>query len=252
MESHILKEQNSMNKVQAKHKIIVAVFSACCMLATVSAFADIYSYTDSDGVTHFTNIPPRNRRGVKVVVRTKRSTPAARPMSQRTGTIERVPVPQALAARTESGDTETRRARYEQWIREAAQLYNLPVSFVHAVIRVESNYSANAVSRAGAIGLMQLMPGTAARMGVSNPYDPRQNIFGGTRYLRILANNFNGDLVLTIAAYNAGEGAVERYKGVPPFEETQRYVKRVIEWYESYGRQERQQGVQAPVARDPS
>jgi soluble lytic murein transglycosylase-like protein len=78
---------------------------------------------------------------------------------------------------------------------------------------------------------MQLMPGTAARMGVTDIFDPRQNILGGARYLRILANTFNGDLVLTIAAYNAGEGAVLRYRGIPPYEETQRYVRRVLGWY---------------------
>ena len=84
------------------------------------------------------------------------------------------------------------------------------------------------------MGLMQLMPRTAASMGVSDPFDPRQNIFGGARYLRLLANKFNGDLVLTIAAYNAGEGAVTRYRGVPPYAETRRYVQRVLSHYYTF------------------
>jgi len=87
---------------------------------------------------------------------------------------------------------------------------------------------------------MQLMPRTAASMGVRDAYDPRQNIFGGTRYLRILANLFNGDLVLTIAAYNAGEGAVSRYRGVPPYRETRRYVGRVLRHYYAFQAREGQ------------
>jgi soluble lytic murein transglycosylase-like protein len=102
------------------------------------------------------------------------------------------------------------------------------------VIRVESDYNAGAVSHVGAEGLMQLMPGTAGRMGVTDSFDPRQNILGGSRYLRVLANTFDGDLILTIAAYNAGEGAVMRYDGIPPYEETRRYVERVLGWYYRY------------------
>lgn len=128
----------------------------------------------------------------------------------------------------EGGDRFT---RYDPIIEQAARLYQLPPDFIRAVVKVESNFNANAVSRTGAMGLMQLMPGTARAMGVVNPFDPRQNIFGGTRYLRFLANTFRGDLVLTVAAYNAGEGAVQRYGGVPPYEETRRYVQRVIRHY---------------------
>lgn len=98
-------------------------------------------------------------------------------------------------------------------------------------MQVESNFNPHVVSHAGAIGLMQLMPRTASSMGVRDPFDPRQNILGGARYLRILANRFRGNLVLTVAAYNAGEGAVLRYRGVPPYAETRRYVRRVLEHY---------------------
>ncbi len=185
-------------------------------LASAEARADVYVYTDSDGVVHYSNSPPARRRGVQRI-RTRRPE-----------------VSRARASGRSLGRRDTnpeRYRRYDAFIREAAALYRLPVSFVRAVIRVESDYNQQVVSHAGACGLMQLMPATAARMGVTDIFDPRQNIMGGTRYLRVLANQFNGDLVLTIAAYNAGEGAVLRYRGIPPYEETQRYVRRVLRHY---------------------
>ena len=136
-----------------------------------------------------------------------------------------------MRARDTSPD---RYVRYDHHIREAANLYQLPESFIRAVMRVESDFSPEVVSHAGAMGLMQLMPRTASSMGVRDPFDPRQNILGGARYLRVLANKFNGDLVLTIAAYNAGEGAVVRYRGVPPYAETRRYVQRVLRYYYAF------------------
>jgi len=125
-------------------------------------------------------------------------------------------------------------SRYDDHIREAATLYRLPAAYIRAILQTESNYDPRAVSPAGAIGLMQLMPFTAERMLVQDIYDPRQNILGGARYLRILANQFNGDIHLTTAAYNAGEHAVIRYGGIPPYEETQGYVVKVLENYERY------------------
>lgn len=179
--------------------------------------ADIYTYTDENGVVHYSNVPPQRRRGVRQVrTTTSRPEQPARPPSGGGGPRDTSP---------------DRYQRYDAFIREAAALYRLPESFIRAVIKVESNYNPQVVSHAGACGLMQLMPGTAARMGVTDVFDPRQNILGGARYLRILANLFNGDLVLVIAAYNAGEGAVMRYRGIPPYEETQRYVQRVLRWY---------------------
>jgi soluble lytic murein transglycosylase-like protein len=124
--------------------------------------------------------------------------------------------------------------RYDQHIREAAALYQIPVELVRAVIKVESDFDPRALSPANARGLMQLIPETAERMMVRDIYDPRENIFGGTRFLRVLANTFNGDIVLTLASYNAGEGAVMRYGGVPPYPETQDYVARVLAYYRQY------------------
>lgn len=126
------------------------------------------------------------------------------------------------------------RDRYAAHIRDAARLYQIPEELVRAVIMVESGFSPRAVSPANAKGLMQLIPATAQRMQVEDIFDPRQNIYGGVRYLRILANLFNGDLSLTIAAYNAGEGAVLRHGGIPPYRETEDYVTRVIGLYRKY------------------
>jgi len=127
-----------------------------------------------------------------------------------------------------------RYSRYDSWIRESATLYQIPEELVRAVIKVESDYDPRAVSRANARGLMQLVPETAERMMVTDIFDPRQNIFGGVRYLRVLANLFNGDLELTVAGYNAGENAVIRYGGIPPYAETQDYVEKVLFYYRYY------------------
>lgn len=187
-------------------------FAVALLLPSSGVRADIYTYTDANGVIHYSNTPPSGARGGVRRIRTPEASRGPAPPSTRDSSPERF-------------------QRYDAYIREAAALYRLPESFIRAVIKVESNYQPQVVSHAGASGLMQLMPATAARMGVTDVFDPRQNILGGSRYLRILANHFNGDLVLTIAAYNAGEGAVLRYRGIPPYEETQRYVRRVLSWY---------------------
>jgi soluble lytic murein transglycosylase-like protein len=113
-------------------------------------------------------------------------------------------------------------------IRQAAAKYNLSADLIRSVIRAESNFQPTAVSSAGAMGLMQLMPDTARDLGVTNAFDVRQNVDGGARYLRQMLDRFNGDLKLALQAYNAGPGAVEQYKGDVPFTETRQYVKRVL------------------------
>jgi hypothetical protein len=115
-----------------------------------------------------------------------------------------------------------------QTIEQAAQKYGVAPELVHSIVKAESNYQANAVSSAGAIGLMQLMPDTAKEMGVTNPYDVKQNIEGGTKYLKKMLETFDGDLKKALQAYNAGPGTVMRYNGEVPYPETKAYVKRVM------------------------
>jgi soluble lytic murein transglycosylase-like protein len=116
-------------------------------------------------------------------------------------------------------------------VQRAATFYQLPPELLWAVIKVESNFRDQAVSRAGAVGLMQLMPSTARSIGLRDARDPVQNILGGAYYLRNLANRFEGDLYFTLAAYNAGPMAVQRYRGVPPYPETESYVRQVLTYY---------------------
>jgi len=113
-------------------------------------------------------------------------------------------------------------------ITQAASRYNIRPSLLRALVKQESGFNPNAVSPKGALGLTQLMPDTAAGLGVSDPFDPEQNVMGGAQYLRSQLDRFNGDETLALAAYNAGPAAVLRYHGMPPFPETQRYVNRVL------------------------
>jgi soluble lytic murein transglycosylase-like protein len=121
-------------------------------------------------------------------------------------------------------------------VRQNADVWQVDPALIKSVIANESSFNANATSPVGAQGLMQLMPETAASLGVKNPYDPAQNVAGGTRYLKSLLERFNGDTRLAVAAYNAGPGAVEKYNDVPPYAETQNYVKNVLGSYTSYSK----------------
>jgi soluble lytic murein transglycosylase-like protein len=202
-------------------RFLLGVLSLSGLLGALSPaplFADIYRYVDADGVVHYTNIQP-NGSGWRRVYRT---TEADR------GNLN---AHRWSPERAEKRPDPDRMRRYDAHVREAAELYQLPEPFIRAVMLVESNFDPNVVSVDGAMGLMQLMPATASNMGVMDAFDPRQNVLGGTRFLRVLANRFNGDLVLTVAAYNAGEAAVSKYGGVPPYAETRRYVQRVLQHY---------------------
>jgi hypothetical protein len=147
------------------------------------------------GVVSVVRTDPRTGRLVRTVIRTN---PVAQPAAGLTETVDRI-----------------------------AQQNQLSPRLVHSVIQAESNYDPNAVSPKGALGLMQLIPSTARRFGVSNVFDPADNIQGGARYLKYLLGLYKGDEALALAAYNAGEGAVSRYGGVPPFQETRDYVAKV-------------------------
>ncbi|MDJ0766437.1 MAG: lytic transglycosylase domain-containing protein [Myxococcota bacterium] len=204
-----------------KPTTLIAILGLLALILDNSpTYGDIYARTDKDGTVHFTNQRPKGRDRHKYKVYLK--TPPIR--KARPGVI---PVP--------ARDTNPARyTRYDAAIRTASRSFSVPEPFIRAVIRVESDYDPVVVSHAGAQGLMQLMPATARRMNVKNSFDPHDNIMGGTRYLRYLANMFGGDMVLTIAGYHAGEGAVIKYNGVPPYTSTRGYIRKVLKFYNYY------------------
>jgi soluble lytic murein transglycosylase-like protein len=183
-------------------------------LAPVDARADIFSFTDERGVVHFTNIPGLDKR-YKLI---RREAGSAVPRSGQAW------MPSEADIR-----------RFSSIIDVAAKSHGVDPALVQAVITAESGFNPNAISRAGASGLMQLMPDTARRYGVQNIFDPVENIHGGVRYLRDLLAMFNGNLRLALAGYNAGENAVIRAgNNVPPYDETQKYVPKVIHYYDRF------------------
>ena len=202
-----------------------------CLLATV-ARADIYSYEDKDGIVHFTNLQHASGSGHKWEVLYKTGPGKA-------GSISGAAPPTSFAGCAESrrdvvpatDRSPDRYTRYDAHIAEAARLYALPPALIRAIIKVESDYDPRVVSCAGAKGLMQLMPDVQTEQKVEHVFEPRENILGGSRLLRVNANRFKGDLVKTIAAYHAGPGAVEKYHGLPPYETTQEYVRMVLRYY---------------------
>ncbi len=185
-----------------------------------SGAGEIYSYVDADGVIHFSNAPSDTHYR-----RVGRFGPKPDQQKLQTARREaRAPVAQQVRSYVE----------YEAHVRAAAERYKLPVGLLRAVMAVESNFDHLALSQRGAMGLMQLMPGTAKEMYVSDAWDPAQNIEGGARYLRILANLYDGDVMKTLAAYNAGPEAVKRAGGVPNIPETQNYVRKVLALYQLF------------------
>ena len=193
------------------------VFFAAVLGATVAqAHPKIYTYLDAEGVRHFTDVPDDNRYRLLVLS------------------------PQDM---TESGDHYdpallARATQYDAIIEKAASSNSVEANLLRAVIVVESGFNSRAVSKRGAVGLMQLMPATASRFGVSNPYDPKENVHAGARYLKFLMDRFGQNVRLALAAYNAGEDAVDRNGGqIPPFTETMAYVPKVLKIYRMLAQQ---------------
>ena len=186
----------------------IQLFVICALLifcnTGVGSAGSIYSFVDERGAWHFSNVPTDPRYGLE---------------SRSRHTSPHVP-----------GNY----SEFEEIISESATRYGLDPDLIRAIIQIESGGIPDARSSKGAIGLMQLMPGTSSNLAVSNPFDPKANILGGTKYLRQLIERFRGNLVLALAAYNAGPGKVERHKGIPPYPETRRYVRNVLKQWQEY------------------
>ncbi len=195
---------------------IIAIAALSMFVEWQYCLADIYSYTDAQGVQHFTNVPDDSR--YKLIIKSRETKPGFRYPGSAKSTY----------------NVSSRHTAYDGVVRQAAYLYKVDEALVRAVIHTESAYNPGALSHAGASGLMQLMPATASRYGVRDIFDPVENVHAGVRYLRDLHQMFGNDVRLALAAYNAGENAVLRYGGIPPFPETRHYVARVLELHGHY------------------
>ncbi|MBW1799705.1 MAG: lytic transglycosylase domain-containing protein [Deltaproteobacteria bacterium] len=164
--------------------------------------ADIYRYRDKNGVWHFTNIKSDKRYKLYIRDYSKRPLQYIK--------------------------------EYDGIIRQASKRFKVDPNLIKAVIKAESDFNHRAISKKGARGLMQLMPQTADEMAVDNPFNPEENIFGGTRYLSILLERFKNNTQMALAAYNAGPEAVEDHRGIPPYHETRTFVKRVLSYYKKF------------------
>lgn len=187
--------------------IVTAALLLCSPLS--QANADIFQYTDENGVLHFTNVNSggKNRKKVK--------SGSGRPRK----------------SSSRSASSPQSRGNYAEIIRQACDRHGVDPALVKALIRVESGFDPYALSRKGAMGLMQLMPQTALAWNVRDSFDPAENIDGGVKYLRHLIDRYEGNLSLALAAYNSGETAVKRWGTIPPFKETQNYVRKVMRIY---------------------
>lgn len=191
---------------------VAALVLAACVSGFRPVHADVYKYVDSEGHVYLTDRPPHD--GYRLILRTRKGW--------------REP-------RINYRGLEANRSRYAAIIAEAARAERLPEALVHAVVTAESAYDAEAVSSAGAVGLMQLMPDTAKRFGVRDRRNPAANVRAGTRYLALLLEQFDNNLALALAGYNAGENAVEKYgRTIPPYPETRNYVNKVLRLYKDY------------------
>jgi len=197
-----------------KSHIVMLITCQICMilLSAYSVRADIYRYEDDEGIVHFTDAPTDRR--FKIFMRDLKKDRLLRTKLHYSSSVNP--------------------AEYDQIISSCAAKYGVSPSLIKAVIHAESGYNPNAVSNKGASGLMQLMPGTARSLKVSNSLDPKDNVEGGVKYLRFLLDTFHGDVSLAVAAYNAGLNKVAKYGGIPPYNETRTYVNRVLSYMQSY------------------
>ncbi|MCH7336140.1 lytic transglycosylase domain-containing protein [Acinetobacter sp. NIPH 2699] len=211
-----------MNKITYFYMLCLGTIGFFNTTVSTHAGQTIYQFKDSNGTTLLTNKKKAEYSHLKVVKATY--YPDSNIHSYRNwGNSEASVLPSYSRNRN----------TFDHLIRQAAQQHGVSEGLIKAVMHTESGFNVNARSPVGAQGLMQLMPATAKRFNVSNAYDPQQNIFAGAKYLSWLLKRFKGDTRLALAAYNAGEGNVDKYKGIPPFRETQDYVRRVTSRYQN-------------------
>ena len=201
-----------MQIISRQTLVLALLLSIGCVASGPSSAVEVYKYVDSKGRVHLTDRPPHD--GYQLL--------------QKAGKKLRMP-------RINFRDKDANRKRFASKIAEVASRYQVPEALIHAVITIESAYDPNAISRAGAVGLMQLMPATAKRYGVADRRNPSANLTGGTRYLKDLLLRFDSNLELALAGYNAGENAVEKFGNqIPPFDETRNYVRKVLQLYSQH------------------
>jgi soluble lytic murein transglycosylase-like protein len=195
-----------MEGCRKKKLVIYIIFTILAVFSANVADADIYRYIDANGVMHFTNAPTSSAGDYKLFLR------------------ERIhPAPSWYY-----------NEKYDALISEASKRHGVSFPLLKAIIKAESGFDPQAVSKKGAMGLMQIMPQNFKLLGLEDPFDPTQNINAGARYFKQLYDRFDGKLALSLAAYNAGPSAVDYYKTIPPYEETEEYVRRVLKYYYDY------------------
>jgi len=210
-----------MNIITVKNILLASVVLMCLVN---SAHADIYQYVDNNGVVHFTNVPSSStKKAVKVHPDKNRST------------FQQATAPRTTGNKNKANSSNTIPVSYANIINSACSRFGVDPSLVHAIVKVESDFNPYAISRKGAMGLMQLMPQTADTMNVRNTFNPDENVEGGVKYLRYLLDRYEGNISLSLAAYNAGETAVKKWGTIPPYKETQEYVKKVLQIYNGTG-----------------
>ncbi len=200
----------------------VAILVGMLVLWAIPAHGQIVSYRDDSGKRVFINSEPAS---------TTRSSRIPLLKTAASGAALRTTQSSFATSPEMSAIDQANREKIEQMIREVSARYRVDPALVRAVMQTESNWNSSAVSRKGALGLMQLVPGTAQQLGVNNAFDPKQNLDGGVRYLHTLLERYNGDLDKALAAYNAGPGAVDRAGGIPRYRETRNYVQKVTDSY---------------------
>ena len=212
----------------------IMLFATVALLIPTSAMAQLYTYETPEGETLITT-ERQTAPGYRLLDELSASTGSRSSMSTGGDSSSDSEIEATMGS--SSVPFSQREAAYDDIIQEAADAYDVPFGFIKAVIRIESAFQSDAVSHAGAMGLMQLMPRTAASLDVDDPFDVRQNIFGGAKFLRILIDRYDGDINLILAAYNAGDVAVQRNDGIP-YAQTRQYVVSVYYWYQKYSADE--------------